>query len=171
MLRTIRTKSHDYIDKEIDELKDYCEQYPNIAEMVRYIVAYSDEMAYCDDGSDDAKIGREIIHYIWQISKYDLSNIANSYHFSSAWAYDLNHFIGNWILDDFAFDFKQGFQGQYEFFTATDDSRWFQDPRFLIEAAKATIDWQNKDPFNRSTSLLFHKVDGTKVDELLKERV
>ena len=67
MFDIIRSKSHGYLDKQIDELKKYCDEDSDDAEMVRYIIAYSDEMTYSSDGSEDAKIGRQIIQFIWQI--------------------------------------------------------------------------------------------------------
>jgi hypothetical protein len=137
MFETITEKSHEYLNIQIQELAQVCDDSPDIKEFVRYIIAYSDEMAYSTDGSVDSDIGRELIQFIWQITKIDLSSMANSYHFNPSWAAELNSFIGNYFLDDSAFDFTQKNRGVFEFVYAGDGIRWLQDPKILIEAAKA----------------------------------
>lgn len=167
MFKTITEKSHNFLQGQIDELEQTCASDAGVAEMVRYILAYSDQMAYCG-GDEDAKIGREIIQFIWQISGIDLSDMGNSCHFNPGWVKDLNNFIGNYIHDDSAFDFEQcEFNGTFKFKFADDCHRWLQDPMVLVEAAKANREYYSKadrDVFSR----LRDKVDGTKVLALVK---
>lgn len=167
MFDTVTKKSHEYLQLQIDELKDSCAQSTGVAELVRYILAYSDQMAYCG-GDEDAKIGREIIQMIWQISGIDLSSMGNSFHFDPGWVSTLNSFISNYIYDDSAFDFTQSeFNGTFEFKPSRDNDRWLQNPMVIVEAAKANREYYNKadrDVFSR----LRDKVDGKKVLEMVK---
>lgn len=167
MFDTVREKSHKYLDQQLDELQKYCTNDLGVAEMVKYIVAYSDQMAYCG-GNEDAKIGREIIQFLWQINGMDLSDMGNSIHFDPSWARKLNSFIGNFIFDDSGFDFEQAeFNGAFEFKSADDNGRWLQNPWVLVEAAKANREYYeraDKDVFSR----LRERVDGKKVLELVK---
>lgn len=166
MFDTVREKSHKYLDEQITELEKNCSHDAGVAEMVRYILAYSDQMAYCG-GNKDAKIGREIIQFIWQINGTDLSDMGNSVHFNSSWARNLNSFIGNFIYDDSAFDFEQAeFNGVFGFKAAGDTDRWLQNPMILVEAAKANREYYELSEHD-SFSLLRDKADGTKVLELL----
>ncbi len=167
MFDAVAKKSHEYLQKQIDELEMSCAKDAGVAEMVRYIIAYSDQMAYCG-GDADAKIGREIIQFIWQISSTDLSDMGNSIHFNPSWARKLNSFIGNYIYDDSAFDFEQSeFNGVFEFKAAGDTDRWLQNPMVLVEAAKANrayYERADRDSFR----LLREKVNGKRVLELVK---
>lgn len=167
MFSDVREKSQQYLNRQIDELEKSCNDDADVAEMVRYILAYSDQMAYCG-GDEDAKIGREIIQFIWQISGMDLSSMGNSFHFDPSWANTLNSFIGNYIYDDSGFDFAQSeFNGTFEFKSAGDTGRWLQNPLVLVEAAKANrayYERADRDVFSR----LRDKVDGKKVLELVK---
>jgi hypothetical protein len=169
MFDTITKKSHNYLQLQIDELKQSCDKDPGVAEMVRYILAYSDQMAYCG-GDEDARIGRQIIQHIWQISGIDLSNMGNSSHFSPDWARQLNHFIGNWVYDDSGFDFEVcDFNGTIDFKSADYSGRWLQNPMVIVEAAKANRAYykmmDNTDVFTR---LRGTKADISKVMELVK---
>ena len=141
MFDTITKKSHDYLQIQLDELKAYCDRDPAVADFVKYMIVYSDEMAYAsNDASEDARIGREIIQMIWQISGMDFSNMANSYHFSPGWVSKLNNFIGNYFYDDSGFDFEQSeVWGTFKFKPAgcSANERWLQNPRVIVEAAKA----------------------------------
>ena len=174
MFNVVTEKSHKYLQDHIDELAATCEKDLSVKEMVRYILAYSDEMAYGSRGSADADIGREIIGIIWSINGLDLSNMANSYHFSPGWADKLNGFIGNYINDDSAFDFEQkNFTGVFEFKSANDtDGRWLQNPMIIIEAAKANRAYysacDNESGVDGLARRLQTKVDGSKVFALLK---
>ena len=141
--------------------------------MVGYIIAYSDQMAYCG-GDRDARIGRQIIQHIWEISKVELSSIANEYHFNPGWAQDLCGFIGTYFIDDSAFDLVIE-PNRVKFMAAKYDDdgqhRWFQNPRIITEAAKASVDYTASfyyaitDPVAGSTI----KFDTTKLMELLGE--
>ena len=158
---------------QIDELAEYCNKDINVKELVSYIIAYSDEMAYGSRGSEAATLGQDIIQIIWQISGIDLSNVANNYHFSPSWAAYLNNFIGNYFNDDSAFDFEQdNFGGIFEFKSANDNGRWLQDPRIIVAAAKANRAYydamDDKDGVDRLARRMKTKVDGSKVLELLK---
>lgn len=169
MFETISKKSHDYLQTQLDELKASCESDPQVAELVKYLVAYSDEMAYSsNDCSYEAQIGRDICQVLWQISGMDFTNIANRYHFSPGWVSKLNNFIGNYVYDDSAFDFEQsGFNGIFEFKPSRDNDRFLQNPLIIVEAAKANREYYNRadqDSFAR----LRDKVNGTKVLELIK---
>jgi len=166
----ITAKSHDYLNKQIDELKQSCERDPGVAEMVRYIVAYSDQMAYSRPGDEDAQIGRGIIQHIWEICGIDLSNMANSSHFSPNWASNLNFFIGNFIYDDSGFDFEvSDFNGTVNFKAAGDAGRWLQRPEIIIEAAKANRAYYKKmDQSDVFTRIRGEKADISKVLELVK---
>lgn len=167
MFETVTKRSQEFLQKQIDELEMSCAKDAGVAEMVRYILAYSDQMAYCG-GDADAKIGREIIQFIWQINGTDLSSMGNSIHFDPSWARKLNSFIGNYIYDDSGFDFEQAeFNGTFEFKSGSDNGRWLQNPLVLVEAAKANREYYEAVD-NDSFSLLREKVDGEKVLELVK---
>lgn len=166
MFTTVTKKSHDYLQAQIDELQATCNKNPAVAEMVKYILAYSDSMAYCG-GDDDADIGREIIQMIWQITGMDLSSMGNSYHFSPDWVNNLNSFISNYIYDDSAFDFEV--DRTIDFKPSRDDSgRWLQDPRIIVEAAKANRAYYKLSNGGDWVSLRDLKVDATKVLALVK---
>jgi hypothetical protein len=168
MFDAINKKSHDYLQQQLDELKNTCDADPAVAEMVRYIIAYSDEMAYSSSGSEDAQIGRQIIQHIWQICGMVFSNIANQFHFNPGWASDLNSFIGNFVYDDAAFDFDidEDFYDTIKFKPARDDGRWLQNPTVIVEAAKANrafYEKKNADPRGYR-----EKADISRVLELVK---
>lgn len=168
MFDTIREKSHHFLDAQIDELKSSCEKNPGIAEMVRYILAYSDQMAYCG-GDEDAKVGRQIIQHIWEICGIDLSNMGNSYHFSSDWAQQLNFFIGNYVYDDSGFDFDVSeFNGTIDFKGADYSGRWLQNPMVIVEAAKANRAYYDKMDRGNIFDRIHVKADISKVMELVK---
>lgn len=169
MLETISKKSHEYLQTQLDELQASCDADPKIAELVKYLVAYSDEMAYSsNDCSYEAQIGRDVCQILWQISGMDFTNIANNYHFSPGWVSKLNNFIGNYFYDDSAFDFEQSaYNGTFEFKASGDDDRFLQDPMIIVEAAKANREYYKRadqDVFSR----LREKVNPTKVLELVK---
>lgn len=173
MFETIRAKTHQYVDKHLAELELYCAKDPAIAEMVGYIIAYSDQMAYCG-GDRDARIGRQIIQHIWEISKVELSDIANEYHFNPGWAQDLCGFIGNYFIDDSAFDLVIE-PSRIKFMPAKYDddgqSRWLQNPRIITEAAKASVEYTAAVDYV-VTEPVAHKAikfDTTKLMELLGE--
>jgi hypothetical protein len=134
--------------------------------MMRYILAYSDQMAYCG-GDSDAKIGREIIQMIWQISGMDFSNMGNSYHYNPGWVSEMNSFIGNYIYDDSGFDFE--FDRTFEFKPAGDNGRWLQNPLVIVEAAKANrVYYDRMDNSDVFTRIRGDEADATKVMELVK---
>lgn len=169
MFDKIATKSHEYLQNQIDELKDTCEKDSAVAEMVKYIVAYSDQMAYCG-GDEDARIGRQIIQHIWQINGMDFSSMGNRAHFDPSWARELNSFIGNFVYDDAAFDFViDDFDGTITFKYADDNGRWLQDPMVIVEAAKANRAYykmmDGADVFTRIRGM---KADSSKVLDLAK---
>jgi len=169
MLETISKKSHEYLQTQLDELQASCDADPEVAELVKYLVAYSDEMAYSSNtASYEANVGREICQILWQISGMDFSNIANQFHFNPGWVSKLNSFIGNYIYDDSGFDFTQSeYNGTFDFKSTGDDDRFLQNPLIIVEAAKANRDYYDradKDVFSR----LREKVDPTKVLELVK---
>lgn len=168
MFDTITKKSHDYLQKQLDELKVYCDKDPAVADFVKYMIVYSDEMAYATPGSEDARIGREIIQMIWQISGMDFSGMANSIHFSPGWVSKLNNFIGNYFYDDSGFDFKQSeWGGTFEFRPAGcgDSDRWLQNPTVIVEAARANRAYYKLADDNPRTRA---KVDSRAVMKLVK---
>jgi hypothetical protein len=169
MFDKVTEQSHNYLQAQIDTLKKTCEKDPGVAEMVRYIVAYSDQMAYCD-GDEDARIGRQIIQQIWQISKLDLSGMGNSVHFDPSWAAELNNFIGNYIYDDSGFDFDVcTHSGTLDFKPAGYDAgRWLQDPWVIVQAAKANRAYYKKMDESDIFSRMRDKADISKVLELVK---
>jgi hypothetical protein len=170
MFDTITKKSHDYLQTQLDELKGYCDRDPAVAELVKYLIAYSDEMAYSrNDASPDAVLGRDVCRIIWEISGTDLGNIGNQFHFNPGWVNDLNGFISNYFYDDAAFDFdideRSGIIG---FKPAGDTGRWLQNPLILIEAAKANrIYYNNKDRSTLETRRSVPRVDVSRVIEIV----
>jgi len=169
MFEKITEKSQSYLQAQIDELKQACDKDPAIAEMVRYILAYSDQMAYCG-GDEDARIGRQIIQHIWEITKIDLSNMGNEFHFSPSWASNLNFFIGNYVYDDSGFDFTvDSFNGTIDFMHGNDSGRWLQNPAVIVEAAKANrAYYKMMNDTDVLTRLRGVKADISKVLELVK---
>lgn len=169
MFDKITKTSQDYLQKQIDELKSYCDKDPDVAEMVRYIIAYSDQMAYCG-GDEDAKIGRQIIQHIWEIDGMGLSSLGNSFHFDPSWASNLNNFIGNYVYDDSAFDFTiDERSGTIDFKGANYEGRWLQNPRIIVEAAKANRAYYSAmDNANIYTRRDVPKADASQVLELVK---
>ncbi len=166
MFDAVSKKSHEYLQLQLDELKDTCDKDPAVAEMVRYILAYSDQMAYCG-GNEDAKIGREIIQMIWQITGMDFSDMGNEFHFSPGWVNKMNSFIGNYVYDDSGFDFE--FDRTFEFKPAGDNGRWLQNPLVIVEAAKANRAYYDRmDNSDIFTRILGDQADATKVMELVK---
>jgi hypothetical protein len=169
MFEKITEKSQNYLQAQIDELKKSCDKDPGVAEMVRYILAYSDQMAYCG-GDEDARIGRQIIQHIWEITKIDLSNMGNEFHFSPSWASNLNFFIGNYVYDDSGFDFiVDSFNGTIDFMHGNDSGRWLQNPMVIVEAAKANrAYYKMMNDTDVLTRLRGAKADISKVLELVK---
>ena len=162
------------VQAQIDDLKMQVFQNPELKEFVELIVAYGAEKAYCG-GSVEAQLGRDLIQFIWEINGMDLSNMGNSVHFDSGWARKLDNFIGNYIFDDAAFDFVQESNGTFTFKASGDNDRWLQDPRILVEAARANRAYytamDNLRRFDADGNILQYtrpKVDNTKVMELLK---
>jgi hypothetical protein len=171
MFETISKKSHDYLQTQLDELEMSCDKDPGVAELVKYLIAYSDEMAYSSrDCSYEAQIGRDICQCLWQISGMDFTNIANQFHFSPGWVSKLNSFIGNYVYDDSGFDFEvDDFNGTITFKHAGDNGRWLQNPLVIVEAAKANRAYykimDGADVFTRIRGV---KADISKVLELVK---
>jgi hypothetical protein len=162
------------VQAQIDDLKMQVEKYPELKEFVELIIAYGAEGAYCG-GSDEAQLGRCLIQFIWEINGMDLSNMGNSVHFDSGWTRELDNFIGNYIHDDSAFDFVQKSNGTFTFKSSGDEGRWLQDPRILVEAAKANRAYytamDNLRRFDADGNVLQYTrpmVDNTKVMALLK---
>jgi len=79
-----------------------------------------------------------------QLPCFSSCNIANSIHFDTSWANKLSSFIGNYILDDAAFDFEQEDGRPFNFKPSGDDGRWLQNPKILVEAAKANREYYDK---------------------------
>jgi hypothetical protein len=170
MFDTITKKSHDYLQIQLDELTRYCNRDPAVAELVKHIIAYSDEMAYSSrDASANAVLGRDICQILWEISGTDLGNIGNQFHFNPGWVNDLNGFISNYFYDDAAFDFDiDEHSGIMRFKPAGDTGRWLQNPLILIEAAKANrIYYDNKDRSTLETRRSVPRVDVSRVIEIV----
>ena len=170
MFDTITKKSHDYLQTQLDELKGYCDQDPSVAELVKYLIAYSDEMAYSsNDASPDAVLGRDLCQILWEISGTSLGNIGNQFHFNPGWVRELNSFIGNYFYDDAAFDFDINERsGIIRFKAASDTGRWLQNPLILIEAAKANrIYYDNMYRSTLETRQSVPQVDASRVIEIV----
>ena len=170
MFDIITKKSHDYLQAQLDELKDTCDRDPAVAELVKYIIAYSDEMAYSsNDASEDAELGRAICQHLWEISGMDFSNMANRFHFDPGWVRELNSFIGNYIYDDAAFDFEVERNGTVHFKPAGNDGRWLQNPLIIVEAARANrVYYTSMDRSTIHNRHLVSKADPSRVLELAK---
>lgn len=137
MFDIITERTHRSVDAQIGQLKIYCNNDPAVAEFMRYLIAYSNEMGCALAGSIDARIGKELTTFIWQISNVSLNGIGNSIHFMTNWAAELHSFIGNYFYDDAAFDFYQDVNGAFSFKASLGDyDRWLQNPLILVEAAK-----------------------------------
>jgi hypothetical protein len=125
------------LQRQIDSLEELCDNDPAVAELMKYILAYS-EQELAGEQSFDSKVGGEIVQQIYHISNYYvLSGLGNPYGFCLDWPYLLNHFIGNYFYDDSAFAFDQNKRGVFTFRSATDDDRFLQNPLIIVEAAKA----------------------------------
>lgn len=168
MFESITRTSRHYLQQQIDELRATCDKDPGVAEMVRYIIAYSDQMAY-SGGDEDAKIGRQILTHIWEISGIDLSSMGNSVHFDPSWANELNSFIGNYVYDDSAFDFDiSAHNGTIDFKGADYNGRWLTNPMIIVEAAKANRAYYKQMDQSNIFDRIRVKADISKVMELVK---
>ncbi len=112
-------------------------------------------------------MGRELIGFIWQISRVDLSSMANSAHFDLDWSSKLLNFIGNYFLEDSAFSLVPSPRGANAFeFESSDGEgeKWLQNPLILIEAAIANINYY--DQFDK-VGIQKALIDRSKVKELI----
>jgi hypothetical protein len=74
---------------------------------------------------------------IYQICRYDFyNNITSNIH--GDWVYELNSFIGNYLLDDFYFKVYQ--VGQNGLWQAESTESGIQDAKKLVDAAKENIE-------------------------------
>jgi hypothetical protein len=168
MFESVTLASHNFLQSQIDELKVTCDRDPAVAEMMRYILAYSDQMAYCG-GDEDARIGRQIITHIWEISGMDFSNMGNNCHFSPGWVANMNNFIGNYVYDDSGFDFEVSeFNGTIDFKPADYSGRWLQNPLVIVEAARANRAYYKLMDHSNIFDRIKVKCDSSKVMELVK---
>lgn len=160
-------------NEQLQYLKQYCEEDKFVEEMVSYIIAFSDEDAYAEKSSDEARLGLDILQHIWEITGISMTGIGNSIHFDLSWVSNLNSFIGNYIYDDSAFKLKP-FNRTFEFEPSGScdaGKDWLQDPRIIIEAAKANREYYNAyDEIGARQAIQKGvKVDQSKVIAILEE--
>lgn len=168
MFELINEKTRKTFEAHQNRLKEFCVQDANISELVGYVIAYSDQESYSGGGDENSLIGSHICSFIWQISGVDIGNISNPSNFDVNWARDLASFIGNYILYDSCFDFEVD---EYDNVIRFQESytRNLQDPRILIEAAKAmSKHYQKLDNAKSFSEAHGIKADISKVLELVK---
>lgn len=170
MFDEITKQSHAKLQEQIDKLKWECERNPDVAEMVRYLIA-GYHGCWEHTKNYDAGVGSQIEMILWSICGVGIHNSSN---LDISWAGSLNSFIGNFIYDDAAFDFEVDKRTGFFTFKASDNSgRWLQDPRIIIEAARANTEYYRETNYGIGDFLsrirAKHKVDASKVFALLKE--
>lgn len=177
MFDKITMSLHEKLEEEINKVKQRCNEDPDICEMVRYLIACEDERDKYNHASIDARIGGALHTFMWEIW-----GVMGSGNMETSWASDLNSFIGNVICDDDSFDFDmEKPDGVFRFRRSGENDRCLQDPRILIEAARANVTYYDiidrscqgvgKIPIMECAKLrrAGHKVDPSKVLALLKD--
>lgn len=167
MFDEIERQSHAKLQEQIDKLKEDCERNPDVAEMVRYLIA-GYHGCWEHTKNYDAGVGSQIEMMLWSICGVSIHNSSNLY---ISWAGNLNFFIGNFVYDDSVFDFDvDEHNGLFTFKASNDSGRWLQDPRIIVEAAKANTEYYRKSDYGILSCIRAkHKVDPSKVYALLKE--
>lgn len=136
--------THSMIDSQLEELRETCAQYEDIAEFVRLITYPMFNTDERSEQSVDYRVGQALGSFIYDLVNYDfISATTNSFHFQSDWVYQLNSFIGNYFLDDSYFIVKKKspfgvWRAEY-----SDGEFATQDPLVLIEAAKDVANFYN----------------------------
>lgn len=171
MFDEIERQSHAKLQEQIDKLKEECERNADVAEMVRLIIQGHFEYSDYHHRSNDAKVGDAIGMFLYCISGISVCNSGN---LNVSWASELTYFIGNFVYDDSYFDFTTHERTNVFTFKPSDDTgRYLQDPRIIIEAARANVEYYNKINYGLdgmlATHRAGHKVDPSKVLALLKE--
>jgi len=184
-MQAARDRTIEVLDKEIGELIDYCDKDARVSELVSIVLLHRDRW-YEEDGTDDEainldRLGGILTGFIWEIMELDVKpvefnkTLGLTNNGSLNWVSELNFFIGNFLYDDSAFDFKQNDRtGQFEFKTSTDRDRFLQNPMILVEAAKATLEYriklgdERRDRQEWYKRYLVTKVDGSRVLALLE---
>jgi len=136
------------------------------AEFIYYFTAYIAANETIDFRDADPNIGRELFMFITEICEDN--GMADDIDHPTNWVFCLNQFAGNYFFDDNCFRFRQENYGVFSFYSDYDQG--FHNPRILVEAAKANVEWKKA---RKSLGWITEaakaiKVDGSKVLELAK---
>jgi tagatose-1,6-bisphosphate aldolase non-catalytic subunit AgaZ/GatZ len=132
-------KTCDAIKEHMDRLESYTEKYPDIALLVEVL---SFPMLYGTDHEDQEKIyadacAQQLSQLMYHICKYSFYTSMTS-RIQGDWVYELNSFIGNYLLDDFYFKLEQ--VGPNKLWQAKAASSGIQDAKQLVDAAKDNVE-------------------------------
>jgi len=119
------------VKTQINELDDTLLHFPYISDFVLTVLSPLEGYK-----NHDSQVVDRLHTLLWQISGYDFSTaLTNPCHRDSNVIYELNSFIGNYLLDDAAFYVHKELFG-WKAQSSGNDDPWYQNPAILIEAAK-----------------------------------
>lgn len=85
---------------------------------------------------DSMQLSHQLSQLLYQICSYDFyTNITNR--IQGDWAYELNSFISNYLLDDFYFKLEK--TGPHHTWLASNAESGLQDANLLVDAAKYNV--------------------------------
>jgi hypothetical protein len=165
-LEKLKERAHFALDSAYEDLQERASISEAFAVFLRYFAAYIAVDETIDFQDADPNIGRELFMFITEICKDN--GMADDIDHPTKWVFCLNQFAGNYFFDDNCFRFSQDNYGVFAFFDGRDQG--FQNPRILVEAAKANVAWKKE---RKSRGWITEaakaiKVDGSKVLELAK---
>jgi hypothetical protein len=165
-LEKLKERAHFSLDCAYEDLQERALCSEAFAEFVRYFVAYIAADETRDFRDADTNIGRELFMFITEICEDN--GMADDIDHPTKWVFCLNQFAGNYFFDDNCFRFRQDSYGVFSFYSDVDYG--YTNPRILVEAAKANVEWKKA---RKSLGWLTEaakaiKVDGSKVLELAK---
>lgn len=101
------------INEAMERLQNYCDRDPEVERLVHYIVSIikNQDLKLNKEFDYDTYMGYELAGFIVALDEgYNnskaLNYLDNPFHFQANWIYDLNRFIGFFIMDDGSFSFR-----------------------------------------------------------------
>jgi len=127
----LKKQNAEHFDKEMTQLIETCQKYPDIAEFVRVLVPG----LLSKEGTEEYKVADALSTFLYDICGMDIyTALTNPCHYKGDWLYNLNFFIGNFFLDDAFFTVTQ--TAVWNMWKAADSECGCQKPLVLIAAAK-----------------------------------